>query len=329
MSTYCLSNLCLGGNCPGCRNGTQYCNDPRCYPNCPGCSTPPSSNTSSGWGWWVYLLIILVILILIIFLFFALRSRKPLCKTPTVSQPMMVSQEIPQEIPQEVTQEISQPRMRISEEIPPPEISVRLIPRRLPDSRPFDNISRQQIDASLDVPSPSMTAISLPSNPLIPSPMALMAEVPVPEISAVPEVPVSFEPSETWEMVDVPPLPDLSAVPEIPVALPQIPFGLPITSSKVPLGNVTDSTLSSKVNFEDSLRDLRQEAVLEPTAFLSPTPIVQRASKIISNVPRAKLPPPEKLIAVPSNSQQSNQKTSDKSFKSRNNKVDDDIIRGF
>ena len=40
----------------GCRNGQLYCNDPRCFPNCEGCS----ANTSSGN--WIIIMIILILL---------------------------------------------------------------------------------------------------------------------------------------------------------------------------------------------------------------------------------------------------------------------------
>jgi uncharacterized protein (DUF983 family) len=36
--TNCGDNVtCPGGNCPGCKNGKTWCQDPRCQPNCQGC----------------------------------------------------------------------------------------------------------------------------------------------------------------------------------------------------------------------------------------------------------------------------------------------------
>jgi len=51
-----MSNCSENPNGPGCLNGQVYCNDPRCFPNCPNCST----NTSSGN--WIIITIILILL---------------------------------------------------------------------------------------------------------------------------------------------------------------------------------------------------------------------------------------------------------------------------
>lgn len=56
MSRCSDTTICPDGNCLGCRNGSQYCNDPRCYPNCPDC---PSENRSESD--WVIVLIILIL----------------------------------------------------------------------------------------------------------------------------------------------------------------------------------------------------------------------------------------------------------------------------
>ena len=59
MSTNrCSDPSCLNGNCEGCKDGQQFCNDPRCYPNCPDCPKPSSSTSS---GDWVIILIILIL----------------------------------------------------------------------------------------------------------------------------------------------------------------------------------------------------------------------------------------------------------------------------
>ena len=58
MSNPCVaSSNCINGNCPGCRNGTSYCNDPRCYPNCANCTTSVPNNNN-----WIIITIILVLL---------------------------------------------------------------------------------------------------------------------------------------------------------------------------------------------------------------------------------------------------------------------------
>ena len=57
MSNPCSASTCLNGNCPGCLNGQLFCNDPRCYPNCAGCSTSEGGSSN-----WVIVTIILVLL---------------------------------------------------------------------------------------------------------------------------------------------------------------------------------------------------------------------------------------------------------------------------
>ena len=49
-------NCSQNPNGEGCRDGQVYCNDPRCYPNCPNCSTTTSS------GNWIIITIILILL---------------------------------------------------------------------------------------------------------------------------------------------------------------------------------------------------------------------------------------------------------------------------
>jgi hypothetical protein len=64
MSNPCTAANCVGGNCPGCRNFVQDCSDPRCFPNCPGCVGPVSTNSN-----WVLVTIILVLLAILLVLF--------------------------------------------------------------------------------------------------------------------------------------------------------------------------------------------------------------------------------------------------------------------
>ena len=63
MSSRCSSDSCVNGNCVGCKDGSLFCNDPRCYPDCPDC--PKEDNNNSDW---VLILIILILVgVLLIF----------------------------------------------------------------------------------------------------------------------------------------------------------------------------------------------------------------------------------------------------------------------
>lgn len=67
----CSSSACLNGNCEGCRNGVKYCNDPRCYPDCPDCSGETSNSSvkkRSGWEWFLIIFITILAIILLIML---------------------------------------------------------------------------------------------------------------------------------------------------------------------------------------------------------------------------------------------------------------------
>ena len=69
MSTRCSSSTCINGNCQGCKNGVKYCNDPRCYPNCPDCSAETSVKCVSrrdGWDWWLIIIITVLSIIALI-----------------------------------------------------------------------------------------------------------------------------------------------------------------------------------------------------------------------------------------------------------------------
>lgn len=66
MSARCSSMTCLNGNCQGCRNGTRYCNDPRCYPNCPDCEGITSEKCESKrsgteWGLQIAITVLAVV----------------------------------------------------------------------------------------------------------------------------------------------------------------------------------------------------------------------------------------------------------------------------
>lgn len=38
------TDYCPGGNCPGCLNGSVWCQDPRCQPYCSTCGINPSTD---------------------------------------------------------------------------------------------------------------------------------------------------------------------------------------------------------------------------------------------------------------------------------------------
>lgn len=67
MSNPCAASNCLNGNCPGCRNGVLYCNDPRCYPKCTGCDTKTDNNSN-----WILITVILVLLVILLILSFVI-----------------------------------------------------------------------------------------------------------------------------------------------------------------------------------------------------------------------------------------------------------------
>ena len=78
MSSRCSSSTCLNGNCQGCKNGSKYCNDPRCYPNCPDCSGETSINCikkRSGWDWTLLIIITGLAIILLIILAWGLYNN--------------------------------------------------------------------------------------------------------------------------------------------------------------------------------------------------------------------------------------------------------------
>lgn len=61
--TYCTNpRICPDGNCMGCKNGAPWCTDPRCYPYCRGCETPP---VNKSYGIIILSVIILLLLILL------------------------------------------------------------------------------------------------------------------------------------------------------------------------------------------------------------------------------------------------------------------------
>ena len=43
MGKVCDRSTCYQGNCPGCKDGQRWCDDPQCAPYCTGC-LPPKGN---------------------------------------------------------------------------------------------------------------------------------------------------------------------------------------------------------------------------------------------------------------------------------------------
>ena len=69
MSSNCSSVDCLDDNCEGCKNGEKFCEDPRCYPDCPNCEGETSLkciNRRDAWDW--SLISIIGILVLVVFI---------------------------------------------------------------------------------------------------------------------------------------------------------------------------------------------------------------------------------------------------------------------
>lgn len=64
MSSRCVSDSCINGNCEGCKDSNLFCNDPRCYPNCPDC---PQKNNSNSNDWVIALIILILAGVLLIF----------------------------------------------------------------------------------------------------------------------------------------------------------------------------------------------------------------------------------------------------------------------
>ena len=62
MSNPCLASTCLNGNCAGCRSGTIWCDDPRCFPNCANCPNTSSNNNS----WLITIILVLLGVLLVI-----------------------------------------------------------------------------------------------------------------------------------------------------------------------------------------------------------------------------------------------------------------------
>lgn len=64
MVNLCQKTTCYQGNCPGCKNGEKWCDDPKCTPYCTSCQPPISNDSVVN----VLFATILIILLLGVFL---------------------------------------------------------------------------------------------------------------------------------------------------------------------------------------------------------------------------------------------------------------------
>jgi hypothetical protein len=67
----CSSSSCLNGNCEGCKNGVKFCNDPRCFPDCPDCEDEKKKvcvTKRDGIDWTLIIIIGILALLLLILL---------------------------------------------------------------------------------------------------------------------------------------------------------------------------------------------------------------------------------------------------------------------
>lgn len=86
MSSRCSSENCENGNCEGCKDGELFCNDPRCYPDCPDCDTQVKTRS----GDWIIALIILILVGVLLVFFIILgfdywNKRKSAAKPKNIS----------------------------------------------------------------------------------------------------------------------------------------------------------------------------------------------------------------------------------------------------
>ena len=70
MSDHCSNpDMCPGGNCPGCRNGKVWCQDPRCGPYCQNCAVPKSFDYNANAVFLVILICLLAALFIVWFVY--------------------------------------------------------------------------------------------------------------------------------------------------------------------------------------------------------------------------------------------------------------------
>lgn len=106
----CSSSSCLNGNCEGCKNGTQWCEDPRCFPDCPSCSSSSNAagvntTTSKVLTWILIGLVVLLLILLIIWAW-----RKPASEVqPVASETVMTRTQYMSPTPRPVVVETARP----------------------------------------------------------------------------------------------------------------------------------------------------------------------------------------------------------------------------
>ena len=176
MSSRCSSSTCLNGNCQGCKNGSKFCNDPRCYPNCPDCSGETNLECLGGRnGWdWTLIIIIGVLTLLVLILFASMgwgkNSTKPAAAT---------------EMYQPVNYQVPPPNYAYNQ---PPQVEVTTKPAPAAYPNPGYNpgynpnpVYNANLDASLNVSEPVYQA----SNPITQASFT----------TSIPNVPVASIPS--------------------------------------------------------------------------------------------------------------------------------------
>lgn len=93
MTSRCSNSSCLNGNCQGCRNGVKFCNDPRCYPNCPDCDGESSIDCVTrrdGWDWGLLIAITALALLAIFFLAWGFFSYSKMEKERNQPAPVKI-----------------------------------------------------------------------------------------------------------------------------------------------------------------------------------------------------------------------------------------------
>ena len=89
MSNRCSdTSQCPDGNCVGCKNGSLFCNDPRCYPNCPDCTNDSDESNNNADR---IILIILLILAGILLILFIIAGIDYWNKTSEATEPKSIT----------------------------------------------------------------------------------------------------------------------------------------------------------------------------------------------------------------------------------------------
>lgn len=147
---------CPGGNCAGCRGGNLYCNDPRCYPNCPNCNTSPTTTTTTTSSWWLVMIILILAILLLIFLFIMGYDYWNKHKAAMEPKNVIVNKHIHSvKGPPPVVVSQAQPQMIVSQAQPP--VMLPAAPAMLP-AAPAAQAIRQ-----VAMPAPPAVVVSQPS----------------------------------------------------------------------------------------------------------------------------------------------------------------------